>query len=151
MSIEPLFNFEVKIENKKLLYIIESRGIEFTELRMIHFIKELDKFLETLLNEKIKKVYFIFNMTKYTIPKNLTLLRELSDVFSKYTNIFIEKLEFSIIEVDNNIFRMFLSLFKQYYTPRKPLYICKNQEETQDCLNDPKKREILHEVNSNDL
>ena len=46
---------------------------------------------------------------------------------------------------------MFLSLFKQYYTPRKPLYICKNQEETQDCLNDPKKREILHEVNSNDL
>ena len=75
MSIEPLFNFEVKIENKKLLYIIESRGIEFTELRMIHFIKELDIFLETLRNEKIKKVYFIFNMTKYTIPKNLTLLR----------------------------------------------------------------------------
>ena len=150
MSIEPLFNFEIKIENKKLLCICEATGVEFTELRMISLIQDIDNFFKSLYHDKIKKYYFVFKLTKLPLPKNLTLIKELSDTFRKHVPMLVEKLEFSIVEVDNEIFRLYFSVFKMYYEPKKTLYMCKNQDEIYACLHDPSSRSSFYEIKANE-
>ena len=42
MSIESLFKTEVRIENRKMIYMLTSQGNDITELRMIQFINDID-------------------------------------------------------------------------------------------------------------
>jgi len=146
MSIEPLFKTEVRIENKKMLYILTSQGIAITELRMIQLINDIDTMFNTFHHKDVSNIHLVFVVKEINIPSNFTLLDEFAQVFIKHREIILDKLQFTVLQNENNLFRMFFALFKKYYNPLKPLYLCKNEDEVQDCLHDQAKRGQFHEI-----
>ena len=146
MSIESFVDFECIVEEKKLLYKFTANGGSITELRMIHLINQMNEIFKSLGNEKITKVYFIFDIQKIVLPTNLTLLKEFSDMFTSNRENLTKKLQFSIVVNNNNVFRIFFSLFKQYYNPVKSLYLCSNDEEMKTCLHDESKRDSFPNI-----
>tara|TARA_R110002020_G_scaffold215740_1_gene423020 strand:+ start:133 stop:597 length:465 start_codon:yes stop_codon:yes gene_type:complete len=146
MSIEPLFKTEVRIENKKMLYILTSQGNAITELRMIQLINDIDAMLNTFYHKDVSNIHLVFVVKEINIPSNFTLLDEFAQVFIKHREIILDKLQFTVLQNENNLFRMFFALFKKYYNPLKPLYLCKNEDEVQDCLHDQAKRHEFNEI-----
>tara|TARA_Y100000816_G_C25937833_1_gene489109 strand:- start:373 stop:831 length:459 start_codon:yes stop_codon:yes gene_type:complete len=146
MSIDPFFDFKAKIENKKLIYYFTANGALITELRIVDFITKLTEILESLENDQIKQVYFIFNIDKLVIPSNFSFLKELGDCFKNKNKLLKEKLMFTIVINKSNIFHLFFSLFKQYYEPVKSLYLCKDVNEMQVCLHDEDKRSTFPNI-----
>lgn len=139
-KIENLFLITPKINNKTLYYYFNSTGAEFTELRMIKFIEDFKIILNEIINEKIKKVSFLFVVDNMKIPSNFCLIKEFAEIFNEHMENIKQKVCFSVVQTDNNVFSMFFSLFKQFYKPYKPLYLCKNNEELEDIMNNPENR-----------
>tara|TARA_B100000424_G_C22848360_1_gene452472 strand:+ start:503 stop:967 length:465 start_codon:yes stop_codon:yes gene_type:complete len=133
-NIEELCNYDIKIIKKKLIYRITIKDVVYTELKLVSALQKLRDFLNTISNDNIKKMYFIFDFRKLKIPSNFLLFKEIANCFISNQKVIIEKLEFSIIISSNKIFKLFFGLLKQYYSPLKPLYLCSNDEDCENCL-----------------
>ena len=139
-NIENLFIITPKICNKTLYYFFKTTGLDFTELRMIKFINDFKIILEEINNEKIKKVSFLFIIDNMKIPSNFLLLKDFASIFDEHVENIKKKVCFSVVQTESNVFSMFFSLFKQFYRPYKPLYLCKNNSELEDIINNPENR-----------
>ena len=146
MSIEPFIDFEAKISNKKLIYCFTANGNQITDLRVAVFIQKLKEIFESLENEQIKQVFFVFNIDQLVIPSNFIFLNEIGNAFRSKANLLKNKLLFTIVINKSNIFHLFFTLFKKYYEPVKPLYLCKDLDEMEVCLHDEKKRETFPNI-----
>lgn len=149
-NIEKLFKIDTSVNNNVLYIYFNAIGSEYTELRMLDFINSYKKILEELDDERIKKICFIFNLTKMKIPTNFILVEEFAAIFDSKMELIKKKVIYSIIVTDSNLFFLFFSLFKQFYKPFKPLYLCKNDNELQDIIENPenrnKYRNILNDI-----
>lgn len=139
-SLKNIFKIETKIENKKLCFFFNSQKVDVTELRITKFIHDMKQVVNTMYSKQIKKVCFIFDLNQLHIPSNLIQIKEFSDMLKSYEALLTEKLQFTIIINKNNLFYIFFNLFKKYYNPVKPLYLCKTEEEAIICLQDENKR-----------
>lgn len=140
MNIDSLVNIEPKIVNGKLLIYFHTQNIEVTDLRLFKFLDDTKKLFSDLSNQQIKEFYFIFKIDELKIPTNFNLFKDFAVFFNKYEDLLMDKLKFSVIQCKNNIFKLFFSLFKKYYIPVKPLYLCSNVDDTQCCIFDEEKR-----------
>lgn len=113
---------------------------EITDLRMLKFVKNTEKAINALKNDKIKNVNLIFVLKDIIMPTNFSVLKDFIEIFDTNSEIMINKVGFTIIENENNLFKIFINIFKQYYKPYKSLYLCKTREETELCLNDEESR-----------
>lgn len=140
MSIQSFIDFEPIIDRKKLIYRFTANGQPMTELRLVAFTQKIDTIIKTLYDEKIKKVYFIFNIEKLLIPSNFTLLSDFALVFHNHHTVLKQKLEFTIVQNSTNVFLLFFRVFKQYYNPVKSLYLCLNDDQVFTCLHEEESR-----------
>lgn len=147
-SLQNLFEIETKIENKILCFFFKSQKVSVTELRLTKFIHDVKQVIETIYSNQIKNVCFIFDLNQLNLPSNFIQIKDFSDMLKSHEKILTEKLMFTIIQNKNNVFRIFFNLFKKYYNPVKPLYLCKNDEETNVCLNDDNKRSTFPNIQS---
>ena len=140
MNVDNLVEIEPKIENGKLLIYFHTKNIEVTDLRLFKFLDDTKKLFSDFKNEQIKEFYFIFNIDELKIPTNFNMFKDFAEFFKQYEDLLMNKLVFTIVQCKNNIFKIFFSLFKKYYIPVKPLYLCANTDETHICLFDEEKR-----------
>ncbi len=140
MSIQSFIDFEAVIEQKKLIYRFTANGEAMTELRLVAFIQKLDQIINTLYDNKIKNVYFVFDIENLRIPSNFTLLSDFAKVFRNHEKVLTEKLMFTIIQNSTNVFLLFFRIFKKYYNPVKSLYLCLDAHQVNTCLHDEEKR-----------
>ena len=141
MDIDDLLILETKIVQKKLVFKFTLADKSITELRMAKTIGMIDDVLKSFYRKDVTKVCFIFIVDSVKLPSNLSLLADFSNKFREYTDIIKEKLDFTIIQSNNGLFKIFFSLFKQFYVPIKPLYICETEESTEECLTNSIERE----------
>ena len=134
MNIDKLVIIKPEIVNNLLLINVTCNPIEFTDLRLLNLLAELEKLACDLRNERIKQFSFIFNVSEIRIPTNFNLIKDFAAFFKNHEDLILDKLDCSIIESTSNIFSMFFGLFKKYYKPLKPLYLVKNHDESMDCL-----------------
>jgi hypothetical protein len=140
-NIDDIFEVSTFIEQKKLIIKFESKDNVLTDLKIIKFLNKMESVLEGLYDDRIKSFYFIFVIDEFQIPPNMGFLKDFSELLKKHGNNIVDKLDFTIIQNDSNIFQMFFNLFKSYYKPVKSLYLCKNHEECQDCLHNMESRQ----------
>lgn len=140
MNVDNLVQIEPKIENGKLLIYFHTQNTEVTDLRLFKFLDDTKKLFSDFKNEKIKEFYFIFNIDELNIPTNFNLLKDFAEFFKQYEDLLMNKLVFTVVQCKNNIFKLFFSLFKKYYVPVKPLYLCANEDEVYSCVFDEEKR-----------
>ena len=134
MDIEEIAKIEPKIENGKLIIYFTANSVEITDLRVLSFIDKLKPLMNELENEKIKEFFFVFNVNDIIIPTNFSMLKVFAQFFKDSEDVIIDKLKFSVVESKSNIFKLFFSLFKKYYVPKKSLYLCTSSEEVNDCI-----------------
>ena len=134
MNIDKLVEIKPQIINNLLVINVTCNPIEFTDLRLLNLLSELEKLASDLNNERIKKFCFVFNVSEIKIPTNFNLIKDFADFFQRHENLIMTKLDCSVIESTSNIFTMFFSLFKKYYKPLKPLFLVKTRDEVMDCL-----------------
>ena len=139
-NIEKIFKIDTQIENNIVYVIFNSTGCEYTELRMLDFINSYKKILQEIEDNRIKKVSFIFNLINMKIPTNFVLVKEFSQIFIPKMEVIKKKVIYSIIVTDSNLFYLFFPLLKKYYRPIKPLFICKDDNELQDIIQNPENR-----------
>jgi hypothetical protein len=140
MDIQPFVDIDAKIEKGKLIFTFTANGNEITDLRVLDFIAKMENIIQDLHQDSIQKAYFLFDIENLRIPANFASLKLFADTMNKHKELLTKKLDFTIVQTTNNVFRIFFSLFKQYYNPVKPLYLCKSSEESVVCLHDSKKR-----------
>jgi|TARA_B110000285_G_C15132521_1_gene624637 hypothetical protein len=140
-NIENLFTISLNKYNDDF-YILKFvyNKHEITDLRILKFIKNSENAINALKNDKIKNVNLIFVLKDMIIPTNFSFIKEFINIINKNSEIMINKVGFTIIENEDNLFKIFINIFKQYYKPYKSLYLCKNHEETEMCLNDEESR-----------
>lgn len=145
-TIEDLF--DIKIKKNTGDYYIEFiyKSIDITDLRMIKFVKKTKEVINLLKKDEVKNVYFIFILNNLIIPANFNVLKDFIQIFHDNIDLMINKVKFTIIQNETNLFKIFINIFKQYYKPYKPLFLCKNDEERQMCLTDEKYREKLPNI-----
>jgi|MDTG01.5.fsa_nt_gb hypothetical protein len=134
--IESFFDYDIRIENKMLIYVFVANGKDMTELRMIEFLDRMRQIMASFHDKQVTKGCLYFDLEKLKLPSNLQLIQEYSNIFKTNQEILKKKLQFTIIQTSNNVFHLFFSLFKQYYVPIKPVYLTKNHSETQCCIYD---------------
>jgi hypothetical protein len=145
MEIENLFNLETKILDNRVVFKFVYTEKPITELRMLKTIDLLKKVLDSFYKEEVKNVCLIFVIETIKMPTNMKLIKDFATTFHKYAQVIDEKLDFTIIQSNNNIFKLFFSLLKLYYEPIKPLYMSINNDTTQKCLmNDSERKKIAN-------
>ena len=130
-----LRELEVSYDHVKFVAPQESKFIEFLD--------RMRQIMASFHDKQVTKGCLYFDLEKLKLPSNLQLIQEYSNIFKTNQDILKKKLEFTIVQTSNNIFHLFFSLFKQYYTPIKPLYLTKNHSETQSCIYDTTMRNNL--------
>ena len=103
----------------------------------------MKKFIIIGYNNNIKKIIYIYDVEKLKLPSNLSLFKDYAQIFKDHREILYDKLEFTMIISQNNIFNIFFNLFKKFYIPIKPLYLCKTIELANECIYDEEKRNKL--------
>jgi hypothetical protein len=146
MDIENILSIDVCVERQKLLVKIKVAPLEITELRVLHAINQIRNLLDELKNDKVKQFYFVFDVDELKIPANFQMFKNIGKTFVEYEKLILEKLDFSVIQCTNNIFKMFFGLFKKYYIPIKPLYMCSTKEDTWCCIHDVGKRDTYPNI-----
>ena len=134
MNISCFFDKNIYIENNIVICSYVSNGNELTELRMLFFLDEYKKMINSLYNKKIKRFVLIYDVDKLPIPINFELFtkyftKDFAQIFKDNIELIKEKLSFTIIKSKSSIFHTFFKIFKNFYIPIKPLYICKSMEE----------------------
>ena len=140
MDIENLFDLDTKITQKRVVFKFTYTEISITELRMLKTIEMLKKVLDSFHKDEIKNICFVFVINSIKMPANMKLVKDFAATFHSYSDVINEKLDFTIIQSNNNIFKVFFSLFKMYYEPIKPLYMCESDEVTEKCLESKNER-----------
>jgi len=146
MEIQEIFDTKTEIIGNKLVYTFTLRNSEITQLRLLKSIECMHKILDTLFSENVKNVCFVFAIDNITIPANYECIKDLTEVFSEYEQIVKEKVKFSIIQSKSSIFQLLFSIFKKYYKPIKPMYVCNDEDDVQKCLSSRKDREKYQNV-----
>jgi hypothetical protein len=134
MEIENLFNLETKISQHRVVFKFVYTETPITELRMLKTIEMMKKVLDSFHKEEVTNICFVFVINSIKMPTNMKLIKDFASTFHAYGDVINKKLDFTIIQSNNNIFKLFFSLFKMYYEPIKPLYLCENDESTEKCL-----------------
>ena len=134
MSIESFFDYENVQTDDFLICKFVANGKPITYLRTISFLEKMNETMLLFRQENVLRCCLYFHVGKMKMPTNFKLLKEYSEIFKQNKDILEKKLQFTIIQSSNNVFRMFFKLFKQFYTPIKPMYLCKNDEQTENCL-----------------
>lgn len=140
MEIENLFELETKIVDNIVVFNFVYTEKPITELRMLKTIEMMKSVLESFHKKEIKHVSFVFVINKLKLPTNMSLIKDFASTFHSYGDIINEKLDFTIIQSHSSIFKLFFSLFKMYYEPIKPLYLCESDESTENCLKNKNER-----------
>lgn len=134
MEIEDLFDLGAEIVKSRVVFKFVYTEKLITELRMLKTIETLKSVLESFQKEEIKHISFVFVINKINMPTNMGLIKNFASTFHSYSEIIEQKLDFTIIQSNSSIFKLFFSLFKMYYEPIKPLYLCESDESTEKCL-----------------
>tara|TARA_A100001015_G_C14492684_1_gene519861 strand:- start:55 stop:522 length:468 start_codon:yes stop_codon:yes gene_type:complete len=134
MNISCFFDKKIYVENNIVICSYVSNGNQLTELRMLFFLEEFKKIIKSLYDKKIKRFIFIYDIDKLTIPINFELFtkyftKDFVQIFKDNIILLKEKLLFTIIKSESTLFHSFFKIFKKFYIPIKPLYICKSMEE----------------------
>tara|TARA_Y100000389_G_C17071234_1_gene322077 strand:- start:40 stop:516 length:477 start_codon:yes stop_codon:yes gene_type:complete len=139
-EIENLFKLETEIVKQRVVFKFVYTEIPITQLRMLKTIEMVKEVLESLQKTEIHHVSFIFVINQFTMPTNVSLIKDFASTFHPYTDIINEKLDFTIIQSNSSLFKLFFSFFKMYYEPIKPLYLCESDESTKNCLESKNER-----------
>ena len=134
MEIEDLFHLETKIVKNRVVFKFIYTEKPITELRMLKTIGTMKTVLESFQKKEIGHVSFVFIINKIIMPSNMGLIKDFAATFHSYADIINQKLDFTIIQSNSTIFKLFFSFFKMYYEPIKPLYLSENDESTEKCL-----------------
>ena len=143
MNIEKIASITPEIKNKKLIITFSATGVPITDIRLMDFLNDSKKLAKDLDNTQINEFYFIFNIDKLKIPSNFNLFKQYASFLEEHKDLLMNKLVYSVLQCENNIFKMFFNLFKAYYIPVKPLYLCKNEKEVTQCLENESFRNSL--------
>lgn len=143
IEIENLFDYKIVKQNQKYLLHITMNNINVTELRVLHSFNELDNILKYFKVNDMKPLFFIFNLKKVTLNTPILKVDELSKVFTKYMDFFLTNLELTILYTDSVVVKYIMKCVKQYYTSTRPVYLCKNEKEIQNCIYDESSRKKL--------
>lgn len=136
MNIEKIASISPEIKNKKLIITFSATGVPITDIRLMDFLNDSKTLAKDLYNTQINEFYFIFNIDNLKIPSNFNLFKQYASFLEEHKDLLMDKLVYSVLQCENNIFKMFFNLFKSYYVPVKPLYLCKNEEEVLKCFED---------------
>ena len=148
MEIDTFVTIKPVIQQGKLVIEFQGNNNAITELRVLKVADEIHKLLKELENEQIKEFYFCIKVDEVQLPTNFGYIEEIALSFKKYEDLMMEKLRFSVVECKNNLFRIFFSLFKKYYTPVKEIYLAKTPEEASKAIQDPNFRTSLPNISS---
>ena len=147
-NIADILQIKTKIESKKLCYYVTAKPVEITELRLTKAYHDIENLIKTLYLPEIKKVYIVWNISELLIPTNFTQIKDFAIMLRNHTDILTKKLVFSIIVSKSNIFSLFFNVFKQYYNPVKPLYLCKTDKDVENCIHDESSRDSFQNISS---
>lgn len=145
-AIEDLFNIKIKKNNESYYIEFHYNRLEITNLRMLKFVEKTKQVINLLKKDEVKKIYFIFILNNIIIPANFNVLKDFIQIFHDNIDLMIEKVQFTIIQNETNLFKIFIEIFKKFYQPYKPLYLCKNDEETKLCLTDENVRKKMPNI-----
>ena len=134
MDIQSLLDLDTTISQNRVVFKLTYNGSPMTELRMLKTIDLMRSILESLHKEEIKNVCFVFVVDSLEMPSNMKLIKDFASTFHPHTEVIEKKLDFTIIQSKNAIFKAFFSILKMYYKPIKPLYMCESDESTEKCL-----------------
>jgi len=143
MSIEPFFDTKIYIEKNVLICSFISNGKELTELRGLLFIKQMKDLMQHISINNTNEAVFLFDVDKIIFPYNYELIKSYAQIFKDHKTSIENNLGFTIIKCKSNIFRIFFKLFKQFYTPIKPLYLCQTMDHALECIHNEEKRNQL--------
>ena len=133
---ENFYQQDITIENNMVVFKTTLLNKPLTELRIIDFLEKTKIMVNSFYEPKIKKICLIYNIEHVTIPDNFQFIKDFCNIYTNNRQILIKKLQFTIIQSNNTIFNLFFNMFKKYYTPIKPLYFSKSDDETKICIND---------------
>ena len=145
-KIEDVFVIHDEIQNEKLVVFINATGVKLTELRKLSFLAKMDNYLTELLKRDISTFYFVFDLNKAKIPTNFSFITGFSKLLLKHAELIESKLEFSVILNKSNVFYTFFSLFKKFYVPIKPLYLCQKYDDVITCIHNRNERKKFPEI-----
>ena len=135
--VEDILDIESYLEKNKIIYKFTYKKVEITELRMLKTIHKMKHIFDTLRMSKIKNVTFLFIVNEFIIPANFSIFKNWAQVFYDNTDVIVEKLDFTVVQLDDNkILNSFLWLFKKYYIPIKPLYMSTSNTISQNYIHD---------------
>jgi len=145
MQIQCFFDINTKIINDIHVYSFISNGNELTELRMLLFLDKKRKILNRFCEKKIKKVVLLYDIDKLPVSGNFSLFtkyftQDYVQIFKDNRELLSEKLFFTVIKSENKIFHTFFKIFKKFYIPIKPLYLCESIDEAFECIDKEEKR-----------
>lgn len=146
MEIETFVTIKPTIQDGKLVVVFEGNNTPITELRVLKVADEIHKLLSELSSPKIQDFYFLFQVDSIEIPSNYMYIKEIAKSLYQYEDLIMNKLNYSVVQCKSNIFKMFFSLFKKYYTPVKELYLVKTEENAQKAIHNDKFRETLPKI-----
>ena len=145
-EIDELFEITSFITNKTFVIKFNSLNLKLTDLKILKFFTDFEKAIQALYDERIKSACFLFVLNEIFIPTNFKFLTDFANVLKKHNVIILEKISFSIIQNDSNIFKLFFNVFKMYYEPKKSLYLCNDNEQTDLCLNNEEERKNIPNI-----
>lgn len=134
MDIESLLNIDTMVLKNRFVLKFIYNGKPITELRMLKTNDLMKTALETLYKNEIKNVCFVFIVDSLEMPTNIKLFKDFASTFHSHVDIIQQKLDFTIIQSNSGVFKLFFSILKMYYQPIKPLYISESSESTKKCL-----------------
>lgn len=148
MDIDTFVTIKPVIQKGKLIIEFEGNNNAITELRVLKVADEIHKLLKELESERIQEFYFFIKVDEVQLPANFGYIEGIASSFKKYEELIMRKLKFSVVECKNNLFRMFFSLFKKYYTPVKEIYLAKTSEDALCAIHDESYRKSLPNITS---
>ena len=107
-----IYKLDLKIKLNKL-----------TTMNFASFIDDFTNILEEKKNKNLEKFIMVFDMNNIDYNINTSQVNEVTNLFKKYKNVFKEKLLGTFIIADNNVITIFINIFKNIYTPMKPLFL----------------------------
>lgn len=134
MDIQSLLDFNTTVSQNRIVFSLTYNGKPITELRMLKTIDLVKTVLESLRKDEIENVCFVFIVDSFEMPSNMKLIKDFACTFHPYAEVIEKKLDFTIIQSKNAIFKAIFSILKLYYKPIKPLYMCESDESTEKCL-----------------
>ena len=68
--IESFFDYDIRIENKMLIYVFVANGKDMTELRMIEFLDRMRQIMSSFYDKQVTKACLYFDVEKLKLPSN---------------------------------------------------------------------------------